>query len=488
MHRVSRYLLLFCALLSAASSLAAEIQTETQETCVGPPDLVSTRKTLEGYNIVASVASEGSVWITGIARPNANASIDGENTDAFFARVDTNGNVLFLKRFGGQGDESARGIAVSENAVWIVGATTSNDFPLMNPIQTELFGLRAAFVSKFDKSTGQLVFSTFIGGSGDDRATAVALVPSDLSVVIVGHTTSVDFPTTASGPQLRQAGRYDGFIVHMSADGAPLLGTYLGGERDDFLDAVAITNNNVVWAGGLTSSFYIPVTDNAVRNIKSDGDDTVSDGYIFAFSLATAEMIYGSYFGGKFRDAVTSVTIDTGAIGGSGTIYVGGTSESSRLPMVAEADVVLPDEVVQDARGFIAGFTPQGDLIMSQFVPGSSSINAMDVSPLDGALWVTGDRQMQADDSPGVANPLISPWGTQQDITIGWLGGNGELHMTECVRDTLESAHALTVVSNFERTAATVLVSGEEVGSASVADVGSLHYVGFIYSHSVVQN
>eukprot|EP00899_Mesostigma_viride_P006205 jgi/Mesvir1/15586/Mv03202-RA.5 len=396
MHRVSRYLLLFCALLSAASSLAAEIQTETQETCVGPPDLVSTRKTLEGYNIVASVASEGSVWITGIARPNANASIDGENTDAFFARVDTNGNVLFLKRFGGQGDESARGIAVSENAVWIVGATTSNDFPLMNPIQTELFGLRAAFVSKFDKSTGQLVFSTFIGGSGDDRATAVALVPSDLSVVIVGHTTSVDFPTTASGPQLRQAGRYDGFIVHMSADGAPLLGTYLGGERDDFLDAVAITNNNVVWAGGLTSSFYIPVTDNAVRNIKSDGDDTVSDGYIFAFSLATAEMIYGSYFGGKFRDAVTSVTIDTGAIGGSGTIYVGGTSESSRLPMVAEADVVLPDEVVQDARGFIAGFTPQGD------------------------------RQMQADDSPGVANPLISPWGTQQDITIGWLGGNGK--------------------------------------------------------------
>jgi hypothetical protein len=192
----------------------------------------------------------------------------GGSFDAFIAKFDTNAtgvsSLLFSSYLGGSGDDKAFGIAADAgvNNVYVVGATSSNNFPVLNPIQASSGGSFDAFIAKVS-SSGTKIFATYFGGSGDDRATGVAV--NATGVYLTGFTSSTNLPTV-SPLQLNNAGGYDAFVAKLNFSGSLFLySTYLGGSaNENFVAAVTSTNPIAVdssnaYITGYTASANLPV-------------------------------------------------------------------------------------------------------------------------------------------------------------------------------------------------------------------------------------
>jgi len=114
--------------------------------------------------------------------------------DAFVTKLNPQGSITYSTYLGGNDLDSASGIAVDDSGnIYVTGYTRSSNFPTENSIQPNLMGTVNAFVSVLNASSSTLLFSTYLGGTGDDRASAVALDPSR-NVYVAGSTTSPDFP------------------------------------------------------------------------------------------------------------------------------------------------------------------------------------------------------------------------------------------------------------------------------------------------------
>src|SRR5439155_25512588 len=115
-------------------------------------------------------------------------------SNEFLAKINPQGSALvFCTYLGGSGSDDGNSVAVdSLGNAWISGDTTSTNFPTMAPRQGGNAGGTDSFVSKFS-GTGQLLFSTFLGGGGTDFATAIA-VDANGNAFVTGNTRSTDFP------------------------------------------------------------------------------------------------------------------------------------------------------------------------------------------------------------------------------------------------------------------------------------------------------
>jgi len=178
-----------------------------------------------------AVDSSGRIYVTG-----STASADfpttagafqttygGGGSDVFVTAIDPSksSSLVYSTLLGGGGDddagEFARGIAVDAagNAV-ITGSTNSVNFPTLQATQTSLAGGRDAFVAKLNAAGSSLIYSTYLGGSGDDFGAAVAVDPVG-NTYVTGQTTSNDLPTS-SALQGTLNGPSDAFITTLSAD------------------------------------------------------------------------------------------------------------------------------------------------------------------------------------------------------------------------------------------------------------------------------
>jgi hypothetical protein len=155
--------------------------------------------------------------------------------------------------------ETGQAIAVdAQGNAYVAGVTSSSDFPILNAVQPQLQGSTDAFVAKFN-SAGALLFSTYIGGSGVDVGNAIALDASG-AIFVAGYTYSTDFPVTAGALQLANAGACDAFLFKLSPTGDTLLyATYLGGSGADTASGVALDASGNVYLGGWTLSSNFPV-------------------------------------------------------------------------------------------------------------------------------------------------------------------------------------------------------------------------------------
>src|SRR5262249_50845009 len=127
--------------------------------------------------------SSGNVYVAG----------DG----AFITKVNSAGSAVVYSTHlnGTNGSSTANGIAVdARGGAYVSGQTSSTDFPLLNPLQQSYGGGGDAFVAQLSQ-TGSIVYSTYLGGSGIDAGTAIAVNGSGIAYPI-GNTSSIDFPTT----------------------------------------------------------------------------------------------------------------------------------------------------------------------------------------------------------------------------------------------------------------------------------------------------
>jgi hypothetical protein len=185
---------------------------------------------------------------------NGRTASPSGSSDAFLIAV---GNTYAGVLFGGSGWERAFALAVARDEVLIAGATSSTDLVQLNPLQDRYGGGPSdAFLARFDLGLTRLTGSTWIGGSGEEAATALAVDAAGVAAV-GGWTASADLPLKDPLQPRFGGGPTDGFLAQIDGDGALLQSTWFGGTGEDRITFV--TSGPKVWFAGQTSSPDLPV-------------------------------------------------------------------------------------------------------------------------------------------------------------------------------------------------------------------------------------
>jgi PKD repeat protein len=216
------------------------------------------------YGNAIAVDSSGSAYVAGETLsadfPTVNqyqGSLAG-TTDAFVTKLAPAGNTLAYSTYlGGGGGDYGHAIAVdSSGSAYVTGYTSSANFPTLNQYQGSLAGTTDAFVTKLTHAGNSLVYSTYLGGGGQDNGNAIA-VDSSGSAYVTGETLSADFPTVNQyqGPQ----GNYDVFVTKITPAGNSLYySTYLGGNSMDNVRRIAVDSSGSAYVTGETYSSDFP--------------------------------------------------------------------------------------------------------------------------------------------------------------------------------------------------------------------------------------
>ncbi len=184
--------------------------------------------------------------------------------DAFAAKLGASGATLVYSTYlGGSGaatPEEANGIAVDASGnAYVAGVANSADFPVtVGAFQVNFKGVSDAFVTKINAAGTAWIYSTYLGGSDLDWASAIG-IDSAGNAYAAGYTSSGDFPQ--SNPvQATFGGLYDGFVAKLNSTGNAVgFSTWYGGSGSDVVNALAVDANGNMFVGGQTNSLNLPL-------------------------------------------------------------------------------------------------------------------------------------------------------------------------------------------------------------------------------------
>jgi len=330
--------------------------------------------------------------------------------DGFVAKFSPAGALLYLTYIGGSQDEGVSAIAVdAAGNAYLTGGTTSPDFPIVGGYQTHFGGTVAtgnsirtgdAFVAKLNPSGNKLIYSTYLGGSGDDIAFAIA-IDSAGDAYVAGATSSFNFPLTPAGGEYQNHFKGgggeplktclictlpfwdpgDAFVAKLDPTGSQLLfSTYLGGALDDVAQAIAVDASSNVYVAGCTISSTYPTTPGALQTHFGGSDpqnvqQNLGDGFITKLNSTGSALIYSTFLGGTGDDCVSAIALDA-----SGDVYVTGSTDSSNMPVTPGAFQpsfagykIAPANVSQNfGDAFVAELNPAGTaLVYFSYLGGS---------------------------------------------------------------------------------------------------------------------
>ena len=159
----------------------------------------------------------GNAYVTGSTDSPEFTNLGG--TDVFVAKLSSSGNErTYLVSFGGNANDAGLGIAVDNGGnAYVTGATASNNFTTVNALQPNPGGSQDAFVAKLNQSGSALIYSTYLGGSGNDFGSSIA-VDNNGNAYVTGSTTSSNFPTSAA-LQSAIGGNGDAFLTKITDSG-----------------------------------------------------------------------------------------------------------------------------------------------------------------------------------------------------------------------------------------------------------------------------
>jgi hypothetical protein len=245
--------------------------------------------------------------------------------DAFVAKFSADGRKLLYSTYlGGRAYDSAQALTVDDRGqVYVAGLTISSDFPVRNAYQSALSGPGDAFVTKFNAAGSTLVFSTFLGGTGSDQASGIAL-DSDRNVYVAGITSSTDFPLKRPFQSLNK-GNIDGFVTKFDPEGRQLVySTYLGGSGTDFPYRITVNRHQQAALIGFTSSTDFPT----YRALFPSYQGGSTDAFIVLFDRSGQKPRFSTYLGGTGSEFGYAITI-----GCHNSIWVGGSTSSTDFPL-----------------------------------------------------------------------------------------------------------------------------------------------------------
>src|SRR5437879_3148904 len=290
----------------------------------------------------------------------------GGVADAFVAKLNAAGSaLLYCTYLGGSGNNQGRGIAVDSGGhAYVTGLTFSTNFPTTpGAFQPTSGGGGDAFVTKLNSTGTGLVYSTYLGGSGDDQGLGIA-VSSDGHAYVTGSTTSANFPTTTNAIQPAWGGGEAAFVTMLNSTGTGLVySTYLGGSGDEEGKGIAVDSRGHAYVTGFTSSINFPRTTGAFQATAPVKLPLGSHGaFVAALNPLGTGLVYSSYLGGRGEDVGFGIALD-----GSYSAYFTGLTNSINFPTTAGAyQTTDPVPVMGGGDAFvtkIANMTcsPQGD-------------------------------------------------------------------------------------------------------------------------------
>lgn len=344
--------------------------------------------------------------------------------DAFVAKLDVTGTTLLYAIYvGGFGDDVANGIAVDPSGnAYITGDTTSGSLPLLSGVQTNYGGNQDGYIAKID-DLGNLVYTTFIGGSELETTLDIAIDPAaPFDIYVGGSTLSADFPQSNCVSQCIHASPRtstsdplgDGFVVKISNDGSTMLYfTYLGGSDVDKVAAIAVDNNGLAYLTGDTSSQDFPVTFNAFQTIYGG---PAADAFVTILA-ANGSRAYSSYLGGSSWDRGLDIAIDD-----IGNAYVTGFTSSALIltPAGIQQGFPFTDDAFQvgnaggDFDAFFSKINPQAGaagLVYSTYLGGENRDEAA-------AIAVNAQRQAIIFGTTGLNQGIFGPEARTNDFPL----------------------------------------------------------------------
>jgi hypothetical protein len=331
-------------------------------------------------------------------------------SNGFVAKLNVEGSGLVYSSYlGGYENDECLGIAVDGNGnAYVTGQTSAEavinvipppvvpppTFPIINAYQSTLGGVTDAFVTRFSATGSGLIYSSYLGGSGQDVGLAIA-ADSSGDAYITGLTYSTNFPTSASPLQGTNKGAGDAFLAevntNLSGTASLLYSTYIGGTGLDQGNGIALDAAGNIYVTGVTTSraATLGFTQPAGAYQPDCTLDTlgVCEGDVFVIKVkpASTPPLYFTYLGGSHADSGAGIAIDP-----LGDAYITGSTNSPDFPIAGA--VFQPDYGGGNADAFVTELNPAGSaLVYSTFLGGSNTDTGAGIAvDINGDAFVAG--------------------------------------------------------------------------------------------------
>jgi hypothetical protein len=368
----------------------------------------------EDFGRSIAVDGVGNAYVTGDTSSTAFPGVSGSSLqpaggggiDAFVTKIDALGTAIVYSTFlGGSGDDFGSGIAVDgAGNAYIMGATSSPNLPGVSASSIQPTyggGVADAFVAKLNPTGTAILYSTYLGGSGQEVSRAIA-VDGAGNAYVTGQTTSHTFPGV-SGSSIQPAyggGIVDAFVTKINPAGTGIVySTFLGGTGGEIGLGIAVDGEGNAYLTGNTDSTTFPgVSGSSIQPANGGGFDA----FVTKINPAGTAIVYSTFLGGSGTDEGTGIAVDC-----AGNAYVTGWTLSTTFPGVSGNS--LQPAIGGASDTFVTKINAAGTAIVYSTYLGSAGDEHGQGIAVDGAgnAYVTGYTDSR--NFPGVSGSSIQP-------------------------------------------------------------------------------
>lgn len=365
----------------------------------------------EGHAVAADGAS--AMYMTGVTY-----STPAGDGDVLLRKISADGTAfLYIADLGGSDNDIGNGLAVDVNGyAYVGGRTFSTDFPTAgaNVFQNQNYDQGySAFVLRLDPAGQNLIYSTYVGGSNDDRGFALA-IDNQGNAYLTGAASSSDFPISQGAYQPTLRGDYDCFVFKIDNQGNAIYSTFIGGGSDDEAFGIAVDNNGNAYITGETNSDSYPQANPPFQHSRHGGYDA----FITELNSNGSGLIFSTFAGGGADDTGNGIALDS-----AGNIYVVGTTSSSDFPGTGSGFQRDYQGGVSDA--FVLKYFANGsNIAWASFLGthGTDEGNGVAIDP-NGNVYIAGDTN--SDQFPVTSDAIQGRRGGRFDATLSVMDTNG---------------------------------------------------------------